>query len=99
MQIFMHAGSPAKAISKQRRVKPSTSPSNRPSAARRDNVTPGPIPVARRGFHFVLPRAHIHFNSAILEGEADDWAENSLYMVGGLDEARRKETRPATDAP
>lgn len=28
---------------------------------------------------------------AILDGEADDWAEDSLYMVGGLDEARRKE--------
>jgi F-type H+/Na+-transporting ATPase subunit beta len=36
---------------------------------------------------------------AILEGEADDWAESSLYMVGDLDEARRKETRPATEAP
>ena len=28
---------------------------------------------------------------AILDGEADDWAENSLYMVGTLDEARQKE--------
>ncbi len=27
----------------------------------------------------------------ILEGEADDWAESSLYMVGGIDEAREKE--------
>jgi len=29
---------------------------------------------------------------AILEGEADGWAESSLYMVGDLDEAREKET-------
>jgi len=28
---------------------------------------------------------------AILDGEADDWAESSLYMVGTLDEARTKE--------
>jgi F-type H+-transporting ATPase subunit beta len=28
---------------------------------------------------------------AILDGEADDWAESSLYMVGDLEEARRKE--------
>jgi len=28
---------------------------------------------------------------AILDGEADDWAEGSLYMVGDLDEAKRKE--------
>jgi F-type H+-transporting ATPase subunit beta len=28
---------------------------------------------------------------AILDGEADDWAESSLYMVGTIDEARRKE--------
>jgi F-type H+-transporting ATPase subunit beta len=28
---------------------------------------------------------------AILKGEADDWAESSLYMVGRLDDARRKE--------
>jgi F-type H+-transporting ATPase subunit beta len=28
---------------------------------------------------------------AILDGEADDWAESSLYMVGALDEAREKE--------
>ncbi len=28
---------------------------------------------------------------AILDGEADDWAESSLYMVGTLDEARDKE--------
>jgi F-type H+-transporting ATPase subunit beta len=29
---------------------------------------------------------------AILDGEADDWAESSLYMVGDFEEARRKET-------
>jgi F-type H+-transporting ATPase subunit beta len=28
---------------------------------------------------------------AILDGEADDWAESSLYMVGTLDQARAKE--------
>lgn len=28
---------------------------------------------------------------AILDGETDDWAEGSLYMVGTLDEAREKE--------
>jgi F-type H+/Na+-transporting ATPase subunit beta len=28
---------------------------------------------------------------AILDGEADDWAESSLYMVGTLEEARQKE--------
>ena len=28
---------------------------------------------------------------AILDGEADDWAEDSLYMVGTLDDARQKE--------
>lgn len=28
---------------------------------------------------------------AILEGEADDWAESSLYMVGDLEEARSRE--------
>ncbi len=32
---------------------------------------------------------------AILDGEADNWAESSLYMVGGFDEARQKETRGA----
>jgi len=35
---------------------------------------------------------------AILDGEADDWAESSLYMVGDLDEARRKEAQPAAGA-
>jgi F-type H+-transporting ATPase subunit beta len=29
--------------------------------------------------------------TAILDGETDDWAESSLYMVGTLDDARRKE--------
>ena len=28
---------------------------------------------------------------AILDGETDDWAESSLYMVGTLDDARQKE--------
>ena len=28
---------------------------------------------------------------AILDGEADDWAESSLYMIGGLEEARARE--------
>jgi F-type H+/Na+-transporting ATPase subunit beta len=28
---------------------------------------------------------------AILDGETDDWAESSLYMIGTLDEAREKE--------
>jgi F-type H+-transporting ATPase subunit beta len=28
---------------------------------------------------------------AILDGEADDWSETSLYMIGTLDEARQKE--------
>ena len=29
---------------------------------------------------------------AILAGETDDWAEDSLYMVGDLDEARSKQS-------
>ena len=32
---------------------------------------------------------------AILDGESDDWAESSLYMVGTLDEARLKEAAAA----
>jgi F-type H+-transporting ATPase subunit beta len=37
---------------------------------------------------------------AILDGEADDWTESSLYMVGTLDEARQKEAAAAkTGAP
>jgi F-type H+-transporting ATPase subunit beta len=28
---------------------------------------------------------------AILDGEADEWAESSLYMIGGIEEARQKE--------
>ncbi|MDF1871609.1 F0F1 ATP synthase subunit beta [Vannielia sp.] len=35
---------------------------------------------------------------AILDGEADDWAEGSLYMVGPLADARANETR-ANEAP
>ena len=31
--------------------------------------------------------------AAILDGEADDWAESSLYMVGNLEEARQKEAK------
>jgi len=29
--------------------------------------------------------------AAVLAGECDAWAESSLYMVGDLEEARRKE--------
>jgi F-type H+-transporting ATPase subunit beta len=36
---------------------------------------------------------------AILDGEADDWAEGSLYMVGDLEEARQKETQAKAAAP
>ena len=36
---------------------------------------------------------------AILDGETDDWAENSLYMVGALDEAREKEAKAKAGAP
>ena len=32
---------------------------------------------------------------AILDGEADAWAERSLYMVGSLEDARRKEKEAA----
>ncbi len=35
---------------------------------------------------------------AILEGETDDWAESSLYMVGDLEEARARETAAGTSA-
>ncbi len=35
---------------------------------------------------------------AILRGETDDWAESSLYMVGGLDEAREREGAAAKGA-
>ncbi len=35
---------------------------------------------------------------AILDGEADDWAESSLYMVGNFDEARQKEERASQGA-
>jgi F-type H+-transporting ATPase subunit beta len=33
---------------------------------------------------------------AILDGEADDWAEGSLYMVGDVEEARQKEAQAKT---
>lgn len=36
---------------------------------------------------------------AILGGEADNWAESSLYMVGDLEEARTKEAATAKGAP
>ncbi len=32
---------------------------------------------------------------AILDGENDDWAENSLYMIGTIEEARQKEAAAA----
>ncbi len=32
---------------------------------------------------------------AILDGETDDWAEGSLYMVGTLEDARAKEAASA----
>jgi len=35
---------------------------------------------------------------AILDGEADDWAEGSFYMIGDLDEARQKETQAKAGA-
>jgi F-type H+/Na+-transporting ATPase subunit beta len=35
----------------------------------------------------------------ILDGEADDWAEGSLYMVGDLAEARQREAAARTAAP
>jgi F-type H+-transporting ATPase subunit beta len=35
---------------------------------------------------------------AILDGETDEWAESSLYMVGTLDEARQKEAAAAQAA-
>jgi F-type H+-transporting ATPase subunit beta len=36
---------------------------------------------------------------AILDGETDDWAESSLYMIGNLDEARQKEAAAAKAKP
>ena len=36
---------------------------------------------------------------AILDGEADDWAESSLYMIGGIAEARARERAYAKAAP
>lgn len=33
---------------------------------------------------------------AILDGETDDWSESSLYMVGTIEDARRKETAART---
>jgi F-type H+-transporting ATPase subunit beta len=36
---------------------------------------------------------------AILDGDTDEWAESSLYMIGTLDEARRKEAAAADKEP
>jgi F-type H+-transporting ATPase subunit beta len=36
---------------------------------------------------------------AILDGQTDDWAEGSLYMVGDLDEARQRESQAKNKAP
>ncbi len=39
---------------------------------------------------------------AILDGETDDWAESSLYMVGTLDDAKAKEeaaNKKSVEAP
>jgi len=36
---------------------------------------------------------------AILDGEADDWAESSLYMVGDLEEAREREAAAKGGTP
>lgn len=36
---------------------------------------------------------------AILDGEADDWAESSLYMIGTLDDARKKEATAQAPEP
>lgn len=35
---------------------------------------------------------------AILDGETDNWAESSLYMIGDLEEARQKEAQAAKAA-
>jgi F-type H+-transporting ATPase subunit beta len=40
----------------------------------------------------------LHGCRAILDGEADSWAESSLYMVGTLDDARSKERRAGSAA-
>jgi F-type H+/Na+-transporting ATPase subunit beta len=36
---------------------------------------------------------------AILDGEADEWAEGSLYLVGDLEEARQKEAQGRARVP
>ncbi len=36
---------------------------------------------------------------AILDGEADEWTESSLYMVGDLDEARAGEAQAQATTP
>jgi F-type H+-transporting ATPase subunit beta len=35
---------------------------------------------------------------AILDGEADEWQESSLFMIGALDEAREKEKSAKQEA-
>jgi len=43
-----------------------------------------------------VPRAEtLRGCRAILDGECDDWAESSFYMIGTLDEARAREARSA----
>jgi F-type H+-transporting ATPase subunit beta len=48
-----------------------------------------------QGGRSVTRAATIAGCQAILDGEADDWAESSLYMVGDIDEARAKERAAA----
>ncbi len=36
--------------------------------------------------------------AAILDGEADQWAESSLYMIGGINEARQREAASGNKA-
>ncbi|MEZ5833662.1 MAG: F0F1 ATP synthase subunit beta [Dongiaceae bacterium] len=46
----------------------------------------------------VEPQHTLEGCQAVLDGESDDWAEASLYMVGDLNEARRKEAQMKADA-
>ena len=36
---------------------------------------------------------------AILDGETDQWAESSLYMIGDLEDGRQKEAQARAPAP
>ena len=36
---------------------------------------------------------------AVLDGEADDWGESSLYMVGDLEEGREREAAAKGGTP